>query len=80
MLTYFMLNFLTKKKKFVFVHIPCVLSFFLAFTCVQKLVSLPANERVGITKNTEELKIPHGRHISISLPNPKPWFTYIPKK
>lgn len=38
-------------------------SWLLPGTCVQKLVSLPANERGGITKNTEELKIPHGRGI-----------------
>lgn len=77
-----MLNFLTKKKVCFCTYSLCALILlgFLPGTCVQKLVSLLANERVGITKNTEELKIPHGRHISISLPNPKPWFTYIPKK
>lgn len=75
-----MLNFLTKKSLFLYIFLMCShSSWLLPGTCVQNLVSLPANESVGMTKNTEELKLPHGRHISISLPNPKPWFTYIPK-
>lgn len=44
-------------------------SWLLPGTCVQKLVSLPASARVGMTKNAEDLKVPHGWHISISLPN-----------
>lgn len=55
MLTYFMLNFLTKKSLFLYIFLMCShSSWLLPGTCVQNLVSLPANESVGMTKNTEE--------------------------
>lgn len=62
-----MLNFLTKKSLFLYIFLMCShSSWLLPGTCVQNLVSLPANESVGMTKNTEELKIPHGRHFYIT--------------